>query len=95
MLVVQYLAANPPVLLVLTGLLGLLVGSFLNVVIHRVPKMMEREWRGQCAELLETQPPADQQQPYNIVVPRAIWSSGAGAPRADGRYRCAIPASSS
>jgi leader peptidase (prepilin peptidase)/N-methyltransferase len=31
--------------------LGLVVGSFLNVVIHRLPKMMEREWRLQCAEL--------------------------------------------
>ena len=35
----------------LSGLVGLLVGSFLNVVIHRLPKMMEREWRMQCAEL--------------------------------------------
>ena len=35
----------------LAGLLGLCVGSFLNVVIHRLPKMMEREWHAQCAEL--------------------------------------------
>ena len=33
------------------GLLGLCVGSFLNVVIHRLPKMMEREWHAQCADL--------------------------------------------
>ncbi|MBI3344735.1 MAG: prepilin peptidase [Gammaproteobacteria bacterium] len=33
------------------GLLGLIVGSFLNVVIHRLPQMMEREWRAHCAEL--------------------------------------------
>ncbi len=33
------------------GLLGLCVGSFLNVVIHRLPKMMEQEWHSQCAEL--------------------------------------------
>ena len=33
------------------GVLGLIVGSFLNVVIHRLPQMMEREWRVQCAEL--------------------------------------------
>jgi leader peptidase (prepilin peptidase)/N-methyltransferase len=35
------------------GILGLLVGSFLNVVIHRLPRMMEREWQVQCAELKE------------------------------------------
>lgn len=34
-------------------LLGLLVGSFLNVIIYRLPKMMEAEWRQQCAELLD------------------------------------------
>ena len=38
------------------GLLGLCVGSFLNVVIHRLPKMMEREWHEQCAELHGNEP---------------------------------------
>jgi leader peptidase (prepilin peptidase)/N-methyltransferase len=38
-------------LAVAAGLLGLCVGSFLNVVIHRLPKMMDREWQAQCAEL--------------------------------------------
>lgn len=38
-------------LAVFGGLLGLCVGSFLNVVIHRLPKMMEREWLAQCAEI--------------------------------------------
>ena len=33
------------------GILGLLIGSFLNVVIHRLPIMMERDWAAQCAEL--------------------------------------------
>jgi leader peptidase (prepilin peptidase)/N-methyltransferase len=71
MLVVQYLAANPPVLLTFTGLLGLVVGSFLNVVIHRLPKMMEHDWRSQCAEILDGIPPPEQQQPYNLMVPRS------------------------
>lgn len=35
----------------IAGLLGLCVGSFLNVVIHRLPKMMEQDWAAQCAEL--------------------------------------------
>jgi leader peptidase (prepilin peptidase)/N-methyltransferase len=48
---------------------GLCIGSFLNVVIHRLPKMMEREWRAECAELAgETAVP---QEPYNLVVPRS------------------------
>jgi leader peptidase (prepilin peptidase)/N-methyltransferase len=71
MLVVQYLAANPPVLLTFTGLLGLVVGSFVNVVIHRLPKMMEHDWRSQCAEMLDGIPPPEQQQPYNLMVPRS------------------------
>lgn len=51
------------------GLLGLMVGSFLNVVIHRLPKMMEREWQAQCAEL-SGQSPAPLPT-YNLVVPRS------------------------
>ena len=43
----------PGLFVLVAGLVGLLVGSFLNVVIHRLPKMMENEWRAQCAELAE------------------------------------------
>lgn len=39
------------VLVALAGFLGLLVGSFLNVVIYRLPKMMEVQWQAECAEL--------------------------------------------
>src|SRR2546423_382821 len=49
--------------------LGLCIGSFLNVVIHRLPKMMEREWRAECAALAGQEPPT--QEPYNLVVPRS------------------------
>nr|WP_186410439.1 A24 family peptidase [Candidatus Propionivibrio aalborgensis] len=34
-----------------SGVIGLMVGSFLNVVVHRLPKMMDNDWRNQCAEL--------------------------------------------
>ena len=45
----------------IVGLLGLCIGSFLNVVIHRLPKMMEQEWQAQCAEMRgETPPPASE-----------------------------------
>jgi len=48
---------------------GLCVGSFLNVVIHRLPKMLERGWRAECAELSgQPLPAADA---YNLVVPRS------------------------
>lgn len=49
------LEATPWLLYGSTGLLGLIVGSFLNVVILRLPRIMENEWRRDCAELL--QPP--------------------------------------
>ena len=48
---------------------GLCVGSFLNVVIHRLPKMMERDWRADCAELAGQEMPKE--EPYNLVVPRS------------------------
>lgn len=46
---------------------GLCVGSFLNVVIHRLPKMMEREWRAECAALAGQEPPAEER--YNLFSP--------------------------
>src|SRR2546426_7828160 len=49
--------------------LGLCIGSFLNVVIHRLPKMMEREWRAECAELAGQEPAKE--ETYNLVVPRS------------------------
>jgi leader peptidase (prepilin peptidase) / N-methyltransferase len=49
--------------------LGLCVGSFLNVVIHRLPKMLEREWRAECAALAGE--PAPLEAPYNLLVPRS------------------------
>ena len=48
---------------------GLCVGSFLNVVIHRLPRMMEREWQVQCAELAGQEPAP--QAPYSLVAPRS------------------------
>ena len=53
----------------LAGVFGLLVGSFLNVVIYRLPKMLERQWADECAELAGKEPaPAE---PFNLVVPRS------------------------
>ncbi len=61
--------ASPLFFALFCGILGLLVGSFLNVVIHRLPKMMEREWHAQCAELSgQTVAPAPR---YDLLVPRS------------------------
>src|SRR5437867_12806785 len=48
--------------------LGLCIGSFLNVVIHRLPKMMEREWRAESAEPAGQEPVKE--ETYNPLVPR-------------------------
>ena len=53
MTVIDMIQHNPAVLIVLAVILGLLVGSFLNVVIYRLPLMMQREWSQQCCEFLE------------------------------------------
>ena len=67
--------AQPQVLPWVAAVFGLCIGSFLNVVIHRLPKMMEREWRAQCAELAgvaeATDPPVEASAAYNLVVPRS------------------------
>lgn len=60
---------SPGVDVVLFGVLGLLVGSFLNVVIHRLPKMMEREWAANCAEMDGQELPAA--EPFNLSRPRS------------------------
>ncbi|MDD5336174.1 MAG: A24 family peptidase [Rhodoferax sp.] len=53
----------------LFGILGLLVGSFLNVVIYRLPVMLEAQWRAECAELAEKEPPAAKR--FNLLLPRS------------------------
>ena len=64
-----HILATPSTLIPCIGLLGLLVGSFLNVVIHRLPKMMENEWRNQCAELHGDAPVED--EPFSLIRPRS------------------------
>ena len=61
--------AEPASLVALATLFGLLIGSFLNVVIHRLPKMMERDWNAQCAELRGETPPMEEK--LTLAVPRS------------------------
>ena len=64
---------DPAVALPAAAVIGLCVGSFLNVVIHRLPKMMERGWADQCAELAGREPEAKPR--YDLMVPRSACPS--------------------
>ena len=64
------LLTNPYLLTALVGLIGLLVGSFLNVVIYRLPIMMQQNWRKECAEYLHLDATeAAAQEVFNLAVP--------------------------
>lgn len=65
----ELLQAVPAVLTGVCLFLGLMVGSFLNVVIHRLPKMMELGWQQQCAELRGEE--IAETAKYNLIVPRS------------------------
>jgi leader peptidase (prepilin peptidase)/N-methyltransferase len=66
-------AASPVLFIGACCVVGLLIGSFLNVVIHRLPVMLERQWRAECAQLAEGAPAvsAGKPEPFNLVVPRS------------------------
>jgi len=80
MSLVELLSSMPALWLTVVGLLSLLIGSFLNVVILRLPVMMEREWRAQAAALegREEEPG----EPFNLVVPRSRCPKCGAAVRA-------------
>ena len=63
------LQSSPLLFAIMCAVLGLMVGSFLNVVIHRLPKMLEIGWQQQCAELRGEDPAPF--TPYNLMVPRS------------------------
>ena len=62
-------ASLAPFAVPLAGVLGLIVGSFLNVVVHRLPLMLERQWREDAAAL-ENREPAPE-PPFNLLTPRS------------------------
>lgn len=67
----ELLATSPVVFIGLIFLLALLIGSFLNVVIHRLPIMMERDWRTQCEELASTPATELPEGRFDLVTPRS------------------------
>ena len=72
----------PGALFLLVGFVGLIVGSFLNVVAYRVPIMMGRAWREQCAEVQAEElpePPHAVGKPFNLVTPNSACPKCGGA----------------
>ena len=71
----QLLEQDPIIFIIVVGFVGLCVGSFLNVVIYRLPIMMEREWREQSAELLELSPSESgldtESEAFNLCIPNS------------------------
>jgi len=55
----------------ITVWMSLAVGSFLNVVIYRLPVMLERQWRSQAREILQPEQLAEKTEPFNLMVPRS------------------------
>jgi leader peptidase (prepilin peptidase)/N-methyltransferase len=72
----QELFLGSPVSFVATAFIfSLLIGSFLNVVIYRLPIMMEREWRAQCKELAETEAAELPEGRFDLVSPQSRCTS--------------------
>lgn len=55
----------------MVGLLGLVIGSFLNVVVHRLPIILEKDWQSQCHALLNPDQPPKASERFNLVIPRS------------------------
>lgn len=71
MALIDLLQSSPIVFTAIATILGLLIGSFLNVVIHRLPVMMERQWRAEHAQMNGAEAETTPQGKYNLVVPRS------------------------
>ena len=66
--ILSVLQHSTPWLAAVAGVAGLCIGSFLNVVIHRLPRMMEAQWKAECAALEGREAPAA--ETLNLVTPR-------------------------
>lgn len=70
MAALEFLQDSPLLLVPVVGLLGLLIGSFLNVVVYRLPIMLQRDWQAQAHELLEI-PQEKSQGTFNLLWPQS------------------------
>jgi leader peptidase (prepilin peptidase)/N-methyltransferase len=69
MLFLEQLQQNPYIFLLIITIFGLIVGSFLNVVIYRLPVMLEKEWKQQCHELMGLEEEDTDDKPFNLILP--------------------------
>jgi leader peptidase (prepilin peptidase) / N-methyltransferase len=71
----EAIAREPALTIGLVGIVGLLLGSFFNVVIYRLPKMMEANWRQECEYLLsedkDSSPQISQTEQFNLAIPNS------------------------
>ena len=70
MSILEFWVANAAIFIICVLVLGLLVGSFLNVVVYRLPKMLMRDWRKQAREVLEM-PAQEEGETFNLVLPNS------------------------
>jgi len=70
MLLLDFLASHALAFVLCTLLVGLLIGSFLNVVVYRLPKMLFRDWQAQAREILNL-PAESDSQTFNLILPNS------------------------
>ena len=75
---IDFFSSNPLAFVLVSGILGLMVGSFLNVVIYRLPIMLEKEWKQQCELLLNEDDAASlpdntqaKTEKFNLIYPNS------------------------
>ena len=79
--ILDAIQTSPVLFQTLVTLLGLCVGSFLNVIIYRLPLRMEQEWRNECIDFLKLSPAPPRSIPSNI------WTSRSSCPHCKTRLR--------
>ncbi|MCK5813357.1 MAG: prepilin peptidase [Cocleimonas sp.] len=73
---INLLRENTTIFLIFTGVFSLIIGSFLNAAIYRIPEMMKKEWHQECTEFLQEkenkqQESSKQEEKFNLMTPRS------------------------